>query len=138
MCHSAYLWGSLIKNKGGVRLFQISQKERLFHVSYQSSYNLAMWSLFIAPIAPFQKRPVFPVLSCQSAPCSYRQSRNRIGWWAFIIVNITSLEDKSMLLVPSKRPSLSLYWGTHLKEQLTDYCLILKVTRIFPIPTQVK
>ena len=85
-----------------------------------------------------QLKGEFTDLNCQSAPCSYRQSRNRIGWWTFIIVNITSLEDKSMLLVPSKRPSLSLYWGTHLKEELTDYCLILKVTRIFPIPTQVK
>ena len=62
---------------------------------------------------------------------------------SFIIVNITpnmqvgdSLEDKSMLLVISKRPSLSLYLGTHLTEQLTDYCFILKVTSVFPTPTQ--
>ena len=41
-----------------------------------------------------------------------------------------------MLLVISKRPSLSLYLGTHLKEQLTDYCFILKVTSVFPTPTQ--
>ena len=27
-----------------VGLFQISQKERLFHVLYQPSYNLAKWS----------------------------------------------------------------------------------------------
>ena len=36
-----------------------------------------------------------------------------------------------------KRPSLSLL-GTHLKEELTHYCFILKVTRVFPIPTQAK
>ena len=26
--------------------------------------------------------------------------------------------------------------GTHLKEELTAYCFILKATRVFPIPTQ--
>ena len=62
----------------------------------------------------------------------------------FIIVNITpmqvrdSLEDKSMLLVHFKKASLSLYLGTPFKEELTDYCFILKVTRVFPIPTQAK
>ena len=49
MSCSAYLWGGLIKNKGGVGLFQISQKERLFHVLYQPSDNLAMWSPFLHP-----------------------------------------------------------------------------------------
>ena len=24
----------------------------------------------------------------------------------------------------------------HLKKELTDYCFVLKVTRVFPIPTQ--
>ena len=38
-----------MKNKGGVRLFQISQKERLFHVLYEPSDNLAMWSPFFHP-----------------------------------------------------------------------------------------
>ena len=38
-----------MKNKGGARLFQISQKERLFHVLYEPSDNLAMWSLFFHP-----------------------------------------------------------------------------------------
>ena len=37
------------KNKGGVRLFQISQKERLFCVLYQPSDNLAMWFPFLHP-----------------------------------------------------------------------------------------
>ena len=40
---STYLWGGLIKNKEGVGLFQISQKERVFvHVLYQPSDNRAM------------------------------------------------------------------------------------------------
>ena len=30
-------------------MIQVSQKERLFHVLYQPSYNLAMWSLFLQP-----------------------------------------------------------------------------------------
>ena len=49
MSCSAYLWGGLVKNKGRVGLFQISQKERLFHLLYQPSDNLAMWSLFLHP-----------------------------------------------------------------------------------------
>ena len=42
----------LIKNKGGVGLFQISQKERLFHLLWQPSVlgdNLTMWSPFLRP-----------------------------------------------------------------------------------------
>ena len=34
------------------------------------------------------------------------------------------------------KKALPLYLGTHLKEELTDYCFVLKVTRVFPIPTQ--
>ena len=49
-----------MKNKGGIGLFQISQKERLFHVLYQPSYNLAMSSPRRSIIAPFQKSPFFP------------------------------------------------------------------------------
>ena len=26
--------------------------------------------------------------------------------------------------------------GTHLKEELTAYCFVLKATKVFPIPTQ--
>ena len=40
------------KNKGGVGLFQISQKERLFHLLWQPSAlggNLTMWPLFLHP-----------------------------------------------------------------------------------------
>ena len=43
-----------------------------------------------------------------------------------------------MLLSTLKRPSLSLYLGTLLKVELTDYCFILKVTRVFSIPTQAR
>ena len=32
----------------------------------------------------------------------------------------------------SERPSLSLYLGTPFKEELADYCFILKVIRVFP------
>ena len=47
-----------MKNKGWVGLFQISQKERIFHVLYQPSYNLAMWSPFLYPS---KKGLCFPV-----------------------------------------------------------------------------
>ena len=50
-----------------------------------------------------------------------------------------SLEDKSILLVHFKKAlPLTFYLGTHLKEELAHYCFALKVTRVFPIPTQVK
>ena len=35
------------KNKEGVGLFQIPQKERLFHLLYHPSDNLAMWFPFL-------------------------------------------------------------------------------------------
>ena len=65
----------------------------------------------------------------------------------FITVNITpiamqvrdSLENKSMLLVHFKKAfSLTLLGRSYLKEELADYCCFLKVTRVFPIPTQAK
>ena len=113
MSCSAYLWGGLIKNKGGVGLFQISQKERLFHVLYQPSYNLAMWSPFAPLLHPSKKGLSFPFsldkkriyletqlkgefTDCfenfQVIPCSHRQSRNRMMRMmnTFIIVNIAS------------------------------------------------
>ena len=49
MSYSACMGGGLTKNKGGVGLFQISQKERLFHVLYEPSDNLAMWSPLLHP-----------------------------------------------------------------------------------------
>ena len=49
MSCSSYLWAGVIKNKRGVGLFQISQKERLFHVLYQPSDDLALWSPFLHP-----------------------------------------------------------------------------------------
>ena len=151
------------ENKGGVGLLQISQKERLFHVLYQPIGNLVMWSPFYTlPKKAFlcssvweRKEYIWKLNwkeslliyfeNCKNAPCSHRQSRNMM-MNTFIIVNITpicrqvrdSLEDKSMLLVHFKKVSLSLYLGTHLKVELTDYCFILKVTRVFRIPTQAK
>ena len=41
--------------------------------------------------------------NCQDAHCSHKQSRNRMMNTFIIIVNITSLEDKSMLLVHFKK-----------------------------------
>ena len=43
-----------------------------------------------------------------------------------------------MLLVHFKKAFPLTLLGTHLKEELTDYCLILKVASVFPIPTQAK
>ena len=37
-----------------------------------------------------------------------------------------------MPLVHFKKASLSLYVRTPFKEEFTDYCSILKVTRVFP------
>ena len=44
-----FLWGGLIKNKGGAGLFRISQKEKLFHILYQPSDSLVMRSPFLHP-----------------------------------------------------------------------------------------
>ena len=49
-----------VKNKGGAGLFQISQKERHFHVLYQPSYNLAMWSPLVSLLHPSKKGLSFP------------------------------------------------------------------------------
>ena len=49
-----------------------------------------------------------------------------------------SLENKSMLLAHFKKAFPLTLLGHSLKVELTDYCFILKVTRVFPIPTQAK
>ena len=50
-----------------------------------------------------------------------------------------SLEDKYMLLVHFKKAFLFTLLGTPLKEELLiDYCFVLKVSTVFPIPTQAK
>ena len=51
---SAYLQGSIISNKGGVRLIQISQKDKLFHL-YNNQVLLGVKSEFIPPFYYFQK-----------------------------------------------------------------------------------
>ena len=51
-CPVMLICKGVIKNKGGVGLFQISQKERLFHLLWQPSafgVNLTMWSPFLHP-----------------------------------------------------------------------------------------
>ena len=55
-----------------------------------------------------------------------------------VIVNVISLEDKSMLLVHFKKAFPLTLLGYSLKEELTDYCFILKVARVLPVPTQAK
>ena len=108
---SAYLLGFPIKNKGGVVSFQISEKERLFHLLWQPSalgHNLTMWYPFLHPP---KKAFLFPSVlarreyiwtlnwkeslliyfeNCQCVPYCHRQSRNRIVN-TFIIGNITSI-----------------------------------------------
>ena len=55
------------------------------------------------------------------------------------LVNITPICRQEIVyrinlcfLSTSKRPSLSLYFGTPFREEPTDYYFILKVTRVFP------
>ena len=79
---------------------------------------------------------------CQGAPCSH--SRNRM-MNTFIIVNITPICRYEIVyrinlcfLTTLKRPSVSFYLIIPFKEELADYCFILKVTRVFSIPTQAK
>ena len=61
-----------------------------------------------------------------------------------ITVNITlyvgkrCLEEKSMLLAHFKKAFPLTLLGHSLKVELTDYCFILKVTSVFPTPTQAK
>ena len=43
-----------------------------------------------------------------------------------------------MLLVHFKKAFPFTLLGHSLKVELTDYCFILKVTRVFPIPTQAR
>ena len=43
-----------------------------------------------------------------------------------------------MPLVYSKKIFTLLYFGTYLKEELTDCCFVWKGTRVFPIATQAK
>ena len=109
MSCSGYLWRGLIKNKGRVGLFQVSQKERLFHVFlYQPSDNLGMLSPFLQPSKKFFLSPsvwarreyiwklnwkeslLIYFENWQGAPCHHRQSRNRM-MHTFIIVDIVSI-----------------------------------------------
>ena len=70
----------------------------------------------------------------QGAPCSHRQSRNRV-MNTFIIVNITpicrqvrdSLEDKSMLLVHFKLPGYSLFLHRQSRQRMVNTLLMIKI-----------
>ena len=84
-----------------------------FHVLYQSSYNLAMWSPFASLLHPSKKGLSFPLSlggarreyiwklnwkeslliyfeNFLGAPCPHRQSRNMM-MNTFVIVNITPI-----------------------------------------------
>ena len=92
----------------GAWLFQISQKERLFHLLYQPSPigdNLTVWSPFLHPckmafLSPsvwarseyiwklnWEESLLICFENCYGVPCSNRQSRNRM-MKTFIIVNV--------------------------------------------------
>ena len=82
------------KNKGGVKLFQISQKERLFHLSGQPSAlggNITM----CPPSSTTQKRP--------SCPLQFGQEENMPGhsvqWRAYWFV----LKIARMFPTPTSR-----------------------------------
>ena len=96
--------------KGGVGLFQISQKGRLFHLIWQSSAlegNLAMWS---PPSCILQERSSSPLQFGQEVNITGHSIKRRAYWFVlkiarmfpiltsrngmmntFIIVNITPL-----------------------------------------------
>ena len=103
-----------IKNKGGVVLFHILQKERLFHLLWQTSAledNLTMWSSFFhPPKKAFLSPSVWPrreyiwtfnwkdnllifFENCLGVSCSHRQSRSRM-MNTFIISYITSICER--------------------------------------------
>ena len=63
---SAYLWEGLIKNKGGVGYFQISEKERLF-----ISYNNQMLLEVISQCGPFL------ITSKERFPLSFTLTKKR-------------------------------------------------------------
>ena len=105
---SAYSQVGLISNKGGVRLFQVSQKDRLFHPFWEpSAYggNLLMRAPFLHPRKKaFFSYSVWPIWdntwtinwkesllicfeNCQGVPYFHRQSSNRM-MNTFILVNI--------------------------------------------------
>ena len=132
MSCSAYLWGGLIKNKGGVGLFQISQKERLFHLLWQPSVfgnTLTMWFPFLHPSKKdtlqfgqegnisgnsVERRVYWFVLKITRV-FLVPTGRVGIGWW-------TIVEDKSMLVLFKKAlPFTSL---GHPFERRA-YCLLL-------------
>ena len=113
----------LIKNNGGVGLFKISQKERLFHLSWQLSAlegNGTIWSFFCT----LQKRLSSPLhIFSLTLPPHMRDS----------------LEYKSMLFCSIKNPSSPfnlarnrIYAGTHLKEELTNLFWKLPAYSLFP------
>ena len=106
----AYLQGGLMKNKGGVKLFQISEKERLL-ISYDNQVLFGIISQCVPLSCTLQKRASSPLHfgqeenyvdtqlngeliicfeNCLGFLLSNRQSRNTT-MNTFIIVNITTI-----------------------------------------------
>ena len=90
------------KNKGGLGLFQISQKERLFHLLWQPSAlggNLTMWLPFLEPLRKaFLSPSVWPrrehtwtlnwkqslLILFWKLPGCFLFSGLGIGWWTLL------------------------------------------------------
>ena len=124
-CNS-YLQGGLIKNKGGVGLFQISQKERLFHLLWQPGTlggNLIMRSSFLHP----SKKPSSLLQLGQEENVPQHSTERRTYWFilkiarmfpiplsrnrmmsSFIIVNIIPSPQRQDYAFPHSKKSFLL------------------------------
>ena len=103
-----------MKSKGGVRLFQISQKERLFDLLWQPSAlgsNLTMWP----PSCTLQKRP--------SSLVHFGQKLNILD---------SQLKKKFTDLV-WKLPGSSLFWQT--SPHVRDTSMLFHSTKAFLLPS---
>ena len=116
-CNS-YLQGGLIKNKGGVGLFQISQKERLFHLLWQPGTlggNLIMRSSFLHP----SKKPSSPLQLGQEENIPGHPIERRTYWFIYLLTYwklpgcsiFPWVKDDEQFLHPSKKPSSPLQLG---------------------------
>ena len=90
MSCSADLWEGLIKNKGGVELFQISQKERPFHLLWHPS---ALWGNLTKcpPSCTLQKRTSCLLQFGQEENIPGRSIERRAYWFILKITRIFSV-----------------------------------------------
>ena len=87
MSCSAFLLGCLIKNKGGVGLFQISQKVGIFHLLWKPSAietNLTMWP----PSCTLQKRPSSPLQFVKIENICGNSAEKRAYWFILKIARM--------------------------------------------------